>query len=159
MIFIALGTQSNDFSRCLKSFEEVIRMFKIEEKVIAQVGNTMYRSLLMESLEFVSEKEFQRCIEEASVIVTHAGSGALFSAIKKGKRTIAVARLSKYGEMIDDHQTELCRKLSEEGYLIDGTYDMIEAWRKVQDFVPRRNDFICTLPQQLTKQIDMILKN
>ena len=158
MIFIALGTQSNDFSRCLKSFEEVIRAFNLEEKVVAQVGNTVYRSPLMESLEFVSEKEFQGYIEEASVIVTHAGSGALFSAIKKGKKAIAVARLSQYGEMIDDHQTELCRKLSEEGYLIDGTYDMAEAWMKVQDFVPRKNDFVCSLPKQQTMQIDMILK-
>lgn len=157
MILIILGTQANDFSRCVKSFEEVIKKQGIKEKVIAQLGNTTYHSSLMESFDFIGEEEFQNYIREASVIITHAGSGALISAIKKSKKIIAVARLSKYGEMIDDHQTELCRKLSEEGYLIDGTYNMEEAWAKIQDFVPRKNDFYCGLTKEVKKQIEYYL--
>ena len=157
MIFIALGTQGRDFSRCLKTFEEVMARYDITEDVVAQVGNTKYESEKIKLVGFLAEAEFQEHIKNARIIVSHAGSGALFSAIKKGKKTIAVARLSKYGEMIDDHQTELCKKLSEEGYLVDGTFDMFDAWEKIQDFVPRPNDFKCDLPKEIGKTIDSYL--
>ena len=158
MIFIALGTQSNDFSRCIKSFEEVMKKYSITETVVAQVGNTMYRSPQMTSYDFVSENEFQEYIKSASVVITHAGSGALFSAIKKRKKIIAVARLSKYGEMIDDHQTELVKKLAEGGYLVDGTYSMSDAWEKIKDFKPREADFKCDLTEKISEAIDKFLK-
>ena len=94
-------------------------------------------------------------IAKATVIVTHAGSGALFSSIKSGKKVIAVARLCKYGEMVDDHQTELTRKLAEEGYILDGTNSIIDAWKKIEGFVPRKNDFVCTIPEVLESIIFM----
>lgn len=51
--------------------------------------------------------------------------------------------------MVDDHQTELAKKLSEEGYIIDGTYSLVDAWSKLQDFTPRANDFQCTIVDEL----------
>lgn len=157
MIFIALGTQGRDFSRCLKVFDELIIRCNITEDVIVQAGNTKYESQRMKIVKFLKEEEFQEYVKNARIVISHAGSGALFSAIKRGKKTIAVARLSKFGEMIDDHQTELCKKLSEEGYLIDGTFDMFKAWEQIQDFVPRKNDFKCDLPNKIKKVIDFYL--
>lgn len=154
MIYITLGTQGADFSRCLKMVEQLIEDENIQDEVIAQVGNTAYRPKNMKCFEYVTETDYQKYIAEANVIVTHAGSGALFSCIKKGKKAIAVARLAKYGEMVNDHQTELVRKLTEGGYLLDGTYDMRDAWRKVKDFTPRANDFECGIPER----IDVLLK-
>lgn len=149
MIYITLGTQGGDFSRCLKMVEQLIEDENIQDEVIAQVGNTAYRPKNMKCFEYVTETDYQKYIAEANVIVTHAGSGALFSCIKKGKKAIAVARLEKYGEMLNDHQTELVRKLSEGGYLLDGTYDMKAAWAKVREFTPRANDFECKIPQRI----------
>jgi UDP-N-acetylglucosamine transferase subunit ALG13 len=150
MIYITLGTQGRDFSRCLRMVEELIRERGLKDRVIAQVGATKYRPQGVECFEFVDEMEYQKYVQEADVIITHAGSGALFSCIKKGKKAIAVARLSEYGEMIDNHQTELVRKLSEEGYILDGTYSLIAAWDKLCDFKPRQNDFKCTLTQNIS---------
>ena len=149
MIYITLGTQGADFSRCLKMVEQLIEEENIQDEVIAQVGNTAYRPKNMKCFEYVTETDYQRYIAEADVIVTHAGSGALFSCIKKGKKAIAVARLAKYGEMVNDHQTELVRKLTEGGYLLDGTYDVRDAWRKVKDFTPRENDFTCGISARI----------
>lgn len=154
MIYITLGTQGADFSRCLKMVEQLIEDENIQDEVIAQVGNTAYRPKNMKCFEYVTETDYQKYIAEADVIVTHAGSGALFSCIKKGKKAIAVARLAKYGEMVNDHQTELVKKLTEGGYLLDGTYDMRDAWRKVKDFSPRANDFTCGISQK----IDVLFK-
>lgn len=158
MIYITLGTQGKDFSRCLKMVEELIKEEKINDEVIAQVGNTSYRPKGIKCFEYVMETDYQRYIASADVIITHAGSGALFSCIKKGKKTIAVARLAKYGEMVNDHQTELVRKLTEGGYLLDGTYSIIDAWKQLDTFTPRPCDFECTLPQEIGKLIDEWLK-
>ena len=149
MIYITLGTQGTDFSRCLKMVEQLIEDRNIKEEVIAQVGATKYRPKGIKCFEFVDESDYQKYIQAADVIITHAGSGALFSCIKKGKKTIAIARLSKYNEMVDDHQIELVSKLTNEGYILDGTNGINEIWDKLDSFIPRKNDFECTLPQKI----------
>lgn len=158
MIYVTLGTQGKDFSRCLKLVESLIIEYNITEEVIAQVGKTSYRPSNFKCFEYVSETDYQKYISEARVVITHAGSGALFSCIKKGKKIIAVARLACYGEMLNDHQTELVAKLTKEGYILDGTNSIIDAWKQLDTFTPRPCDFECTLPQEIGKLIDEWLK-
>ena len=50
--------------------------------------------------------------KNASVVISHAGSGALFNSIKAGKKVIAIARLHEFNEMADNHQIELVKKLA-----------------------------------------------
>ena len=157
MIFVPLGTQAMDFSRCLKMLDEMIEHYHITEQVIVQMGNSTYKSKNFEVLPFVPEETFKEYIARATVVISHAGSGALFGSIKKGKKVIAVARLKQYHEMIDDHQTELTRKLSEGGYIIDGTYSLVEAWSKLDGFVPQENDFQCTMVEELSGIINKYL--
>ena len=92
------------------------------------------------------------------MIITHAGSGAIFDSIKAGKKIIAMARLHDFNEMADNHQTELIKKLSEGGYLIDGTYSLVDAWPKLDGFVPKKNDFKCDIVSNLDKWIDNWMK-
>lgn len=153
MIFVTLGTQATGFNRCLKMLDEMVEHFQIKEEIIVQIGNSNYQSENFKAIPFFTEEDFKRHIDEASVVISHAGSGALFNAIKKQRKLIAVARLKKYHEMVDDHQTELTRKLSEEGYIVDGTYSLIDAWAKIQDFKPRSNDFECTIVDELRRTI------
>ena len=153
MIFVTLGTQAMDFTRCLRMLDEMIEHYDITEEVVVQIGNSNYESKNFNVLSFLPEETFNKYIQEASVVISHAGSGALFSALKKGKKLIAVARLHQYHEMVDDHQTELTSKLSEEGYIIDGTYSLVDAWAKLQGFTPRPNDFQCTMVDELRKII------
>ena len=158
MVFITLGTQGNQFPRCLQMVEELIKELHPEQEFIAQLGNTPYISDTIKCLDYVSETAFKEYIVQADVVISHAGSGALFSAIQKGKKCIAVARLKKYNEMLNDHQTELVRKLSEEGYILDGTYSIVNAWNELDSFIPRKCDFECTLPQEIGALIDNWLK-
>lgn len=146
MIFVPLGTQAMDFTRCLRMLDAMILHYDIKEEVIVQMGYSNYHSENFKIIDFLPEEEFKKYIADASVVISHAGSGALFNAIKKHKKLIAVARLKQYHEMVDDHQTELTRKLSEEGYIIDGTYSLVDAWAKLEGFEPRDNDFSCDMP-------------
>lgn len=153
MIFVTVGTQPNGFLRCLKEVEQLIDTYNITEEIIAQIGNTDFKTNKFRTIRFTGENEFKDYIHDASVIISHAGSGALFNSIKAGKKIIAMARLHDFNEMADNHQTELVKKLSEDGYIIDGTYSLIEAWPKLKNFTPRENDFKCEIVQVLDKWI------
>ena len=154
MVFITLGTQGNQFQRCLKMVEELIDELHPKQEFVAQLGNTKYKSDKIKCLDFVPEAEFKEMIGKADIVITHAGSGALFSAIKQGKKAIAVARLHKYKEMANDHQTELVRKLTEGGYILDGTNSIVDAWKRLDSFSPRTCDFKCSLPEEIENLIN-----
>lgn len=153
MIFVTVGTQPNGFLRCLKEVEALIDKYDIKEEVIAQIGNTDFHTDKFKTITFTGENEFKQLIQDASVVITHAGSGAIFNSIKAGKKIIAMARLHDFNEMADNHQTELIKKLSDGGYIIDGTYSLIEAWPKLEGFIPRENDFKCEIVPVLEKCI------
>ena len=151
MIFVILGTQKIPFPRLLKAVDELIESEKITEEVVAQSGHTHYEPRNFKCIPFLSEEQFQDYIEGASAVITHSGSGSIFSALRHGRKTIAVARLHRYGEMVDDHQIELVKKLSEDGYVLDGTESLREAWAEMQTFCPRPCDFDCRIPEELEK--------
>lgn len=153
MIFVTVGTQPNGFLRCLKEVEKLIEKYNITEEVIAQIGNTDFETDKFKTIRFTGENEFKEYIRKSSVVISHAGSGALFNSIKAGKKVIAMARLHDFNEMADNHQTELVKKLSEGGYIIDGTYSLVDAWPKLEGFTPRENDFECKIVSTLDKWI------
>lgn len=158
MIFVTVGTQPNGFLRCLKEVEQLIDKYDIKEEVIAQIGNTDFKTDKFKTIPFTGENEFKDFIARASVVITHAGSGAIFNSIKAGKKVIAMARLHDFNEMADNHQTELVKKLADGGYIIDGTYSLIEAWPKLDGFVPRENDFKCEIVPMLDRWIENWMK-
>ncbi|MBR5824702.1 MAG: glycosyl transferase family 28 [Paludibacteraceae bacterium] len=158
MIFVTVGTQPNGFLRCLIEVENLIDKYNITEEIVAQIGHTNFVTTKFKTLPFTGENEFREYIKNASVVITHAGSGAIFNSIKAGKKIIAMARLHEFNEMADNHQTELIKKLAGDGYIIDGTYSLVDAWTKLEGFVPRENDFtniiISSLDQYITKVFD-----
>ena len=157
MIFVTLGTQPCDFSRCLRMVESLIQSKTIGEEIIAQIGHSKYQPQGVKCVNFLSESDYQECISKARVVISHAGTGALFSSIKEGKKVISVARLKKYGEMVNDHQLEIVRKLSSEGYILNGTDSLLDIWDQLDSFIPRKCDFENHLPAHIKKQIDQWL--
>lgn len=153
MIFVTVGTQPNGFLRCLKEVERLVVECDLKEDIIAQIGNTNFQTDKFKTITFTGEEEFKQLIKEASVVITHAGSGAIFNSIKAGKKTIAMARLHDYNEMPNNHQKELVEKLSNGGYILDGTYSLIDAWKKIDSFKPRKNDFKCEIVTVLDSYI------
>ena len=115
MIFVILGTHELEFKRLLKYLEDM----DIKEKVVIQSGNTEFSSERYEIIPFLPPKDFDRYIDESDLIITHGGVGSILTGLKYNKKVITMARLSKYREHNDDHQLEICNKLSKEGYTIN----------------------------------------
>ncbi len=157
MIFVTVGTQPNGFLRCIRQVEELVEKGYIKEEVIAQIGHTPFTTQKFKCIPFLSENQFKEFISQASAVITHAGSGAIFNAIKAGKKTIAVARLHELNEMADDHQTELVKKLAAGNYILDGTSSLQEAWEKLEQFEPKPADFECNIISILDEYIQSVL--
>lgn len=107
-IFITLGSQKFQFNRLLKAVDELCERGTIEAKdVFAQIGYSDYLPKNFNYKKFLDRDEFSREMGKADIVITHGGTGAIIGAVKKGKKVIAVPRLAKYGEHVDDHQLQL----------------------------------------------------
>ncbi len=135
-----LGTQDKDFSRLLKTIDKAISTGIIKEKVVVQAGFTKYSSSNMEIFDYVSPSIMDDYIDKASLIITHGGVGSILGAIKKGKKVIAASRLKKYNEHTNDHQVQIVKSFSMEGYILslDDFDDFALIYEKALHFKPRR---------------------
>lgn len=109
MVFITLGSQKFQFNRLLKAVDEL----KLDEEVFAQIGYSDYKPVNYAYKEFLDRDEFAEIMGRADIVITHGGTGAIIGAVKKGKKVIAVPRLAKYGEHVDDHQIQLIEQFKE----------------------------------------------
>lgn len=107
MIFITLGSQKFQFNRLLKAVDELVEKGIVKDTVFAQVGYSDYKPKNYEYKQFLDREEFSAMEGKADIVITHGGTGAIIGAVKKGKKVIAVPRLSKYGEHVDNHQLQL----------------------------------------------------
>ncbi len=140
MILVTLGTQDKNFVRLLEKIDQLINNGLIKDKVIVQAGFTKYNSENMEIFDLISQDEFNDLMDKADIIITHGGVGNIISALEKNKKVIAVPRLAKYGEHINDHQTQIIAKFNALGYII-GLQDVDElddAVKQIKKFKPKK---------------------
>ena len=109
MIFITLGSQKFQFNRLLKAVDDL----DLEEDVFAQTGYSDYKPIHYAYKTFLNRDEFTATMGKADIVITHGGTGAIIGAVKNGKKVIAVPRLAKYGEHVDDHQLQLVEQFRE----------------------------------------------
>ncbi len=154
MILVTLGTQKQQFIRLLNYIENS----KINDEIIVQAGFTKFKSNKMKIFDFIDYEKMNNYIEKADLIITHAGTGSIVSALKKGKKVIACARKKEYLEHVDDHQEEILDVFYEEGYIlkIDDNIDLDLVIKDSNNFKPKKfvsntNKFI----ELLKKEINM----
>lgn len=139
MILVILGTQDKPFIRLLEAIEKQKQKQLIHDEVIVQAGCTKLKTDQMQMFDLLPIDEFDRLIHEADVVITHAGVGSILSALKKGKKVIACARLAKYGEHTNDHQLQIQEEFARQGYLIScNDFSKIhEMLDKINEFTPK----------------------
>ena len=113
MIFVTLGSQKFQFDRLLQKMDELIERGVITEKITAQIGASTYLPRHFEYVRFMDREQFATTMDACDIVVTHGGTGVIITAVKKGKKVIAVPRLAKYKEHVDDHQLQLLHQFDE----------------------------------------------
>ncbi len=91
-------------------------------------------------------------------MITHAGVGSILSALKKGKKVIACARLAKYGEHTNDHQLQILEAFAQSGYLLPCTEldKLYEVVAQSKEFVPQ--PYVSTT-KQVVKEIRSFIQS
>lgn len=123
MIFVTVGTHTQSFNRLLKEMDELVANKKIKEKVVAQAGHSTYKPKNFEWFRFTTFEKLNKLYKAANVFVTHGGAGSILNGLSNGKPVIAVPRLKKYEEHVNDHQMELVRALEKKKKII-AVYDI-----------------------------------
>ena len=137
MIFVTVGTQDKPFVRLIKAVEDAVIAGRIIDEVIVQAGNTEYDSKVLNVLNYVPFDEFNEYLSKANIIITHGGVGSILNALKLKKKTIAVPRLKKYGEHINDHQLQVIQKMTQDGYILS-----CEDENEIADKVKEAENFV-----------------
>ena len=138
MIFVVLGTHELPFDRLLKEIDKLILAGDIKEEVIVQAGHTKYRSEQMNFMDFTTYEHMAELYQQASLIITHGGTGSITLGMKMGKKIIAVPRLVKYGEHNDDHQLEIVKQFQQTGHILywDESMELADILRGIETFQP-----------------------
>ena len=125
MILVTTGTNAPAFDRLLN---EVDRL-RLDEPVVVQHGPSAIRPAGATCVEYVSFDRFVELVQEARVVVTHAGVGSILVTLMHGKRPVVVPRRAHLGEHVDDHQLELSRRLAGIGVvtLVDHISELEQA--------------------------------
>lgn len=141
MIFVTLGSQKFQFNRLLKEIDVLVEKKIITDEVFAQIGYSDYLPSNYRYKNFLNRDEFAEMQKKADIVITHGGTGAIIGAVKKGKKVIAVPRLAKYGEHVDDHQIQLVEQFNEME-LIYSCNDVQELKTAIEEIRTRKyNDY------------------
>lgn len=132
MILVTVGSQKFQFNRLLEEIDRLISNNIIKDKVFAQIGVSDYKPKNYEYVDFMSQDEFNKKLDQCDLVITHAGTGVIINAIKMEKKVIAIPRLSKYGEHVDDHQIQLIKQFEELNF-IEPCYEIDNLEEKIKD--------------------------
>jgi len=110
-VVVTVGTTDRDFRRCIKRLVEVL---PDSAEVLWQTGHSDVSGLGIDAHRMVPESVLVEAIDNADVVVTHAGAGSLALSLQAGKVPVFVPRRAQFGEQIDDHQVELAQWADEQ---------------------------------------------
>lgn len=161
MIFVTVGSRNYQFNRLFRKLDELYENGTLSEEMFAQTGTATYVPKHYAHKAFITPEEFEKRISEADLIVSHGASGSIMKALKAGKKVIAVSRLAKYGEHINDHQIQNNEALSSNGYILMADPemdDLAECFRKIYDGTDGIRPWVNKDPQSIVRMVDEFIQ-
>lgn len=114
--FVSVGNATQPFNRLLLKIADIAD--QLPAPVFVQHGSTPFSCATGGARPFVSMSEFTVRIDQAHLVIMHAGAGSVIHAVRAGKVPVVMPRRARYGEHIDDHQLEFARMLAESGKIV-----------------------------------------
>lgn len=137
MIFLTVGSQF-PFDRLVGAVDDLVEKGLITEKLFAQIGKSTYKPRNFEYSQYLEKGAFDEYVRKASALIGHAGMGTITVAMNHQKPLLAMPRLKRFREVVNDHQVEIARRFAELGHIL-AAYDTVElssAIVKLKNFVP-----------------------
>lgn len=114
MILCLTGTNPYSFERLVSYVDQVLGS---KYNVVIQLGNTNYKPHYAECFDFCERSKIIELIDKADLIITQGGYGSMTDVLTRGKKLIAVPRLTALNESQDD-QKELVDYFASKNFLV-----------------------------------------
>lgn len=161
MIFVTVGSRNYQFNRLFKKLDELYENEILNEEMFAQIGTSDYKPKHYSYKDYITPEEFEMKIKEANIVVSHGASGSIMKALNAGKKVIAVTRLEKYNEHINDHQIQNNEAFSSNGYVLMADLELNnldECFRKIYENHDGLRPWKNKDPLAIIKMIDDFIK-
>jgi len=111
-ILVIVGTDHHPFDRLISWTNTWLSQHQEQAgRSFVQWGTAAVRPACP-GAELLEVGELARLLDQAEVIVCHAGPGTIAEAWARGRMPIVVPRLARLGEHVDDHQSEFCERFT-----------------------------------------------
>jgi len=131
LIFVTIGG-FRAFDRLVCQMDRIAG--EVEDRVIMQIGFTEYEPMNCEWRRFMSRTEMEEACAGARLIIAHAGTGSILTALEHNKPLVLVPRLKAFAEVFDDHQMEIAREMEGRGVTV--VYDIGNLEAAIRDAGP-----------------------
>lgn len=161
MIFVTVGSRNYPFNRLFKKLDELYEKGVLTDSMFAQIGTSTYKPKHYEYKNFISQEEFLEKVKEADIIVSHGASGSIMKALNAGKKVIAVTRLEKYGEHINDHQIQNNEAFAINNYVLMADLELEnlgECFRKIKEGTDGLIPWVNKDPMAIVNMIDKFIQ-
>lgn len=161
MIFVTVGSRNYPFDRLFKKLDELYEKGVLTDSMFAQIGTSTYKPKHYEYKDFISQEEFLEKVKEADIVVSHGASGSIMKALNAGKKVIAVTRLTKYGEHINDHQIQNNEAFNLNRYVLMADLELEnlgECFQKIYDGTDELVPWVNKDPMAIVNMIDKFIQ-
>jgi UDP-N-acetylglucosamine transferase subunit ALG13 len=155
MIFVTVGNHYQGFDRLLKKMDEITP--RLDRKVIIQKGYSSYRPKHAECFDFVTMDVSIGYIQNADLVVSHAGIGTIIICKEHGIPLIIFPRRKKFNEHGTDHQMEIARALEERKEVhIHAVYEEARLEERIKEVLKGQRRFASSGNTGRAKLIDTL---
>ena len=114
-IFVTVGSDV-PFDRIVKVIDEWAGSCP-EAEVFAQVGNSNHEFRNIDTCPFLYPAEFTAKLDNATLVIAHAGMGSILSALKHERPILVMPRFGYLGETRNEHQVATVERLAPMGLI------------------------------------------
>lgn len=156
MIFVTVGTQL-PFDRLIQAVDEIAPLLG-DEEIIAQTKGGEYVAKNIKCYEYIERERYMELFKSARLVVSHAGTGSILTAMKFHKNIIIMPRLASLREHRNNHQVHTANALKE--------HDNIKIVNRIDELRSILTENVCSVCKRrhvdgrlksLTKSIERFL--
>ncbi len=130
MIFVTVGAQM-PFDRLVRAVDEWAGRHGRRD-VFAQIGTTTYIPQHIEFVRSLDAAAYALKLNEADVVVAHAGMGTILSALERGKPLLLMPRRGDLNETRNDHQIATADRFGARG-MVHIARDEVELASRLEE--------------------------
>ena len=138
-LFVTLGTIAP--YRFDAMVDAILATGLADERTIWQLGCTGRTDLPGRVCEQMSGREFDACVEDADVVITHSGVGTIMKLLDMGVCPVVIPRRVGRKEHVDDHQVQIAGVVEERGIAV-----VAEAPELTREAVVRASSITVRIP-------------